>query len=226
MKLVIFDMDQTLVELLPVHDAALDQLFQTYFNTGARFAETDFAGRSLPENFLALARLKNIADDAVLGKEEELLAAYERFFARHIPANAADYILPGVTRLLEKLSETDNVVALYTGDSPGIVRSTMTATGLGRYFAFFVASTEACDRAGLVRKAIEKAEQRTGKRFEGREIVIIGDSVRDIACGKVFGALTIAVATGLHSREELARCEPDYLRPDLKDTEQVLQAIG
>jgi phosphoglycolate phosphatase-like HAD superfamily hydrolase len=226
MKLVIFDMDQTLVELLHTHDAALNELFQTYFGVHARFAETDFAGRSLPENFVALARLKNIPEEVVEGKKEELLAAYERFFARNIPTNASDAILPGVTRFLERLARTDHLVALYTGDSPRIVCSIMEASGLGRHFAFFVAGTEAHNRAGLVRKVLEKARQRTGKRFEGRDIVIIGDSVRDVAVGKEFNALTIAVTTGLHSWEELAKYQPDYLLESMEDTNSILKAIG
>lgn len=226
MKLVIFDMDQTLVELLHIHDAALKELFQTYFGVDAQFAETDFAGRSLPENFVALARLKNIPEEMVEGMKGELLAAYERFFAQNVPANASDAILPGVTRLLQRLEHTDHLVALYTGDSPRIVSSIMEATGLGRYFAFFVAGTEAHNRTDLVKKVLEKAWQGTGKRFEGRDIVIIGDSTRDVAVGKEFNALTIAVTTGLHSREDLAECQPNYLLDSMEDTDSVLEAIG
>jgi phosphoglycolate phosphatase-like HAD superfamily hydrolase len=42
----------------------------------------------------------------------------------------------------------------------------------------------------------------------------------------LFSALTIAVATGFHSEEELLKAEPDYLFDNLKDYRQVLKAIG
>jgi phosphoglycolate phosphatase len=56
--------------------------------------------------------------------------------------------------------------------------------------------------------------------------VIIGDSIRDVECGRLFGALTIAVATGFHSKEELLKAEPDYPFDNLKNYRKVLKAIG
>jgi phosphoglycolate phosphatase-like HAD superfamily hydrolase len=78
----------------------------------------------------------------------------------------------------------------------------------------------------MVKLAINKAEKSTGREFRDKNIVIIGDSVRDIECGKLFSALTIAVATGFHSEEELLKVEPDYLFDNLKDYRKVLKAIG
>jgi len=56
--------------------------------------------------------------------------------------------------------------------------------------------------------------------------VIIGDSLRDIDCGKQLQALTIAVATGFNSEEELSKRKPDYLFKSLKEYRKVLEAIG
>ena len=47
--------------------------------------------------------------------------------------------------------------------------------------------------------------------FEPSEIDVIGDTPRDIACGKALGARTIAVATGSCSRVELAGHAPDFI---------------
>ncbi|MDP2931779.1 MAG: HAD hydrolase-like protein [Chloroflexota bacterium] len=55
---------------------------------------------------------------------------------------------------------------------------------------------------------------------------MIGDSVRDIECGRQFNALTIAVATGIYSADQLAKAHPDYLFKSLKDYKKVLRAIG
>ena len=78
----------------------------------------------------------------------------------------------------------------------------------------------------MIRLAIEKAEELTHRKFSGRNVVIIGDSVRDIECGKLFNALTIAVATGFHSAKELAQACPDYIVKDLRDRHIILAAIG
>jgi len=226
MKLFIFDLDQTLVDLISVHDAAVQELFKTYFGVGASLHEIDFAGRSLTENFAELARLKGITPNDFAERSKPLLESYEKIFRTKLPHTAAKYILPGVKPLLEELSESGNLVVLYTGDSPSITQRVLKVTGLGRYFKFSVYGTEASSRVQLAQMAIKKAEQLTGARFEGKNVVIVGDSVRDVECGKQLNALTIAVATGFHSEAELLSKKPDYLFKNLADYQKVLEIVG
>jgi phosphoglycolate phosphatase len=225
MKLIIFDLDQTLVDFLSVHDEVTRRLFKRLFNVDAKLAEVDFAGKSLTENFRELARLKNIPEDVFQKKSHQLLEGYDTAFSESLPNDATKYVLPGARELLSELSRTDNIVALYTGDSPGIVSQVLRATDLGRYFRFCLYGTEVETRADMVRLAIQKAEKMTGQQFEDKNIVIIGDSVRDIECGKLFHALTIAVATGFHSKVQLSTAGADYLFDNLKDYQKVLKAV-
>jgi phosphoglycolate phosphatase-like HAD superfamily hydrolase len=226
MKLVIFDLDQTLVDLISVHDATVKELFKSHFGVDASLREIDFAGKSLTENMAELARLKGIVRSKFTEKSKSLLESYEKIFQAKIPPIATNSILPGVTPLLEELSKTGNFVVLYTGDSPGVTQRVLEVTGLGKYFKFSVYGTEANSRVDMARLAIKKADQLTGARFDGKNVVIIGDSVRDIECGKKLNALTIAVATGFHSEEELTSRKPDYLFKNLKDYRKVLKTIG
>jgi len=225
MKLVIFDLDQTLVDLISVHDATIQELFKSYFGVNASLREIDFAGRSLTENLAELARLKGIVHSEFTGKGSLLLERYEKIFQAKIPPAASNYILPGVKPLLDELSKTSNLIVLYTGDSPGVTQRVLEATGLGKYFKFSVYGTEAKSRVDMARLAIKKAEQLTGARFKGKDIVIIGDSVRDVECGKQLNALTIAVATGFHSEQELLSKKPDYLFENLDNYQKVLNII-
>jgi len=226
MKLVIFDLDQTLVDFITIHDETTLELFRRFFGVDARLTDIDFAGRSLADNFGELARRKNVPADKFSEKLPELLDNYERIFAEKMPQDASRYILPGVKELLIELDKTDNFIVLYTGDSSGTVDTVFQATGLGKYFRFSQYGTEVKTRTEMARKAIEKAAALTRRKFSGKDIVIIGDSVRDIDCGKEFNALTIAVATGFHSAEELAAHKPDYLFKSLKDYRKVLKAIS
>jgi phosphoglycolate phosphatase len=226
MKLIIFDLDQTLIDLIWVHDATIRELFKSYFGVDASLREIDFAGKSLTENMAELARLKCITENEFLKKSKLLLESYEKIFQAKIPATASDYILPGVIPLLEELSKTPNLVVLYTGDSPGITQCVLQITGLDKYFKFSVYGTQAKSRVELAKMAIGKAEQLASGRFEGKDVVIVGDSVRDVECGKELNALTIAVATGFHSREELLSRKPDYLFKNLEEYQKVLDIIG
>jgi phosphoglycolate phosphatase-like HAD superfamily hydrolase len=225
MKLIIFDMDQTLVELLNVHNETMRKLFLRFFGLEAIFTETDFSGRSFTENILALAALKGIAESRIKPVLNDMLAAYDGIFVGELPSDARRYVLPGVVPLLEALRKAGHLLALYTGDSRAVVNSVLEATGLGGYFGAAFCGTEVPTRDDMVRQVIEWAKERTAHAFAGREIVIIGDSVRDVACGKAFGAVTIAVATGHQPYEQLAQTAPDYLFRDLSDTAAVLDAI-
>ncbi|MBI4187001.1 MAG: HAD family hydrolase [Chloroflexi bacterium] len=226
MKLIIFDLDQTLVDFISVHDEATQELFKSFFSVDARLTDIDFAGRSLSDNFRELGKLKNVPDATFNEKSSRLFEAYEDAFDRKIPADASRHILLGARELLERLSRTDNIIALYTGDSPGIVASVFRVTELGRYFSFCLYGTEVATRADMVKLAIDKAKKMARRNFKGKDVVIIGDSVRDIECGKLFNALTIAVATGFHSAEKLSEAGPDYLFDDLSDSAKVMRAIG
>jgi phosphoglycolate phosphatase len=225
MKLIIFDLDQTLVNFLSVHDEVTRILFKRFFNVDIRLTEIDFTGKSLTENFSELARLKNIPEDVFQRKNQQLLESYGSTFGKSLPNDATKYVLPGARELLSELSKTENIVVLYTGDSPEIVRQVFNATKLGKYFKFCLYGTEVATRADMVRLAIQKAERLTGQEFKDKNIVIIGDSVRDVECGKLFNALTIAVATGLHSKAQLSAAGPDYLLKDLKNYRKALEAI-
>jgi phosphoglycolate phosphatase len=225
MKLVIFDLDQTLVDFIEAHDKATQRLFSDFFGVKAKLTEIDFAGKSLDDNFLELARLKGISEDVFRKNRQKSLENYETTFSNSLPADAEKYILPGARELLSELLNTDHITALYTGDSPGIVSSVFRVTGLGKYFKFCLYGTEVNTRADMVTLAIGKATEMTGHDFKNKGIVIIGDSVRDIECGKLFNALTIAVATGFHSRAQLLAAGPDYLFTDLKDYQNILAAI-
>jgi phosphoglycolate phosphatase-like HAD superfamily hydrolase len=47
------------------------------------------------------------------------------------------------------------------------------------------------------------------------DCVIVGDSVSDVRAGKAAGAVTVAVLSGLFSREELAKERPDLILKDV-----------
>jgi phosphoglycolate phosphatase-like HAD superfamily hydrolase len=70
------------------------------------------------------------------------------------------------------------------------------------------------DRNALGHVAIERASKRHGHAPSQFEVTVIGDTPKDIACGKAAGARTIAVATGGYSADELARHDPDHVLED------------
>lgn len=226
MKLIIFDFDQTLVDFMPVHDEATDRLFQAYFNVRAKLTDIDFTGKSLLRNFIELAARKGIPEDAVSSRAEELLRKYDENFVAALSSGGSGRVLPGVRELLDALRGTRYHLALYTGGSTRIVQAIFERAGLGMYFKVVVTSNDAPTRPGMVRLVMDRVGKLTGATLAGADVVIVGDSVRDVETGRAVGARTIAVATGYHPGEMLAKAGADYVFSDLRDTEQVLRIIA
>ncbi|MBE0480036.1 MAG: HAD family hydrolase [Dehalococcoidia bacterium] len=224
MKLVVFDLDHTLVDLIAIHDEVTDELFREEYGVHARLTEIDYSGRSMTENLIQVARLKNISPER-LGDSAGLLQKYEKKFSRKLPVRAGEYILSGVEKLLGAVARKGHLLALYTGDSPGIVQAVFKNTGLGKHFRIAVCGTQAETRDGLLRLAIGQAESIAGGQFTDSDVVVVGDSVRDIEAGRKVNARTIAVVTGFHSEEALREAGPDCLFKDLQDCDAVLGAI-
>ena len=82
------------------------------------------------------------------------------------------------------------------------------------------------DRGDLVIEAIKKAEQHFGRRYDKRDIVVIGDTVHDIASAKKAGVVSVGVATGVtESFEALVAAGGDIVVNTLID-EAVLTVFG
>lgn len=226
MKLVIFDLDQTLVDLIDIHNEVTRKLFRRVFGVDARLTEIDFAGKSLLDNFKELAAFKRIPETEFNSKNQDLLGAYEDLFEESLPEEGSKYVLPGARELLSELTRTNHIIILYTGGSRRIGESVLRITGLGQYFRLTFYGTEVKARVDMVRKAIEQAEKLNNRRFQGRDVVIVGDSIRDIECGKEFNALTISVATGFHSHAQLREKGADFIFYNLNEWRKIVDIIN
>lgn len=226
MKLVIFDLDQTLVDVFQTHDRSVALAFEEFFGkSGVSLEQLDYAGRSLLESFGELARLHGVPAAEFEPRRRELLSRYEDNFVAGYPADPAPFILPGVTALLAALAACGDYLALYTGDSARVAQAMLTASSLDVYFRRFFYGTEFPSRLAMVLKVIQSAEADAGQGFKGADVVIVGDSVRDVTCAREAGVIGIAVTTGLHTPAQLAAAGPDHLLADLADTEGVLKLI-
>jgi len=225
MKLIIFDLDQTLVEVLAIHDESACRLFMEFFNVCANFSDVEYAGRSMQDNFIQMGNRHGVDTTVINEKMPDLIAHYDRIFTDRIINDAAKYILPGVVPLLENLAKTDSIVVLYTGDSRPVGESILKSTGLAKYFLKTFHATEVQERADMIQQAINWAYDNKGIAFKGNNIVVIGDSIRDIECGHYFHTRTISVATGYYDIKRLAEEKPDYIFKNLEDYRAVIKAI-
>jgi len=131
-------------------------------------------------------------------------------------------VLPGVAELLGKLEQREDcLMGLLTGNIEAGARLKLRHFEIDLHFCFGAYSNDHSLRNELGPIAIDRAEGLSGKRFEPQRTVIIGDTLKDIACARAFGAHVIGVATGGASHEQLDSGQPDILLTDLAETDVV-----
>src|SRR5438046_6447059 len=154
------------------------------------------------------------------------LDSYVHFLSLELPRRKGK-LLPGVLELLEKLKTRKHLVlGLLTGNVSRGAQLKLGHYGVWHFFEFGAFADDHHNRNELVAFARARAKEKHGREFSAEEIDVIGDTPRDIACGRALGARTIAVATGRWSRDELAKYEPDFLIDDLSDVETIINTLG
>jgi phosphoglycolate phosphatase-like HAD superfamily hydrolase len=117
-------------------------------------------------------------------------------------------------------------LGLQTGNIRPTGQQKLRAAGIDpEWFPVAAFGSDSVDRVGLFPVAWQRAKELTGYTFTGHNTVAIGDTPGDVLSAQANGVLAIAVASGFCSFDDLAECQPDYLWPDLSDTESVLSVL-
>lgn len=224
MKLVIFDLDQTLVDVFPFHNKATELTFRKIFNIKARMDEIDFGGKTIKKVFAELAILKKIPKSEIKRKIKTALKKYDQTFISILPKSTKKFVLPGASLLVNKLAkDKNNFLIILTGDSKKIAKTVLKRANLFIKFHFLITGEKTTNRIKLMKIAIKKAQKETKqKKFE--KIIVIGDSIHDIEAGRAVRALTIGILTGHHTKNQLKAKKADYIFKNLKD-KRILKLI-
>jgi len=203
---------------------ALIRAFKERFGIDDDFSDIEIAGMTDSGIVVSILNKHNISPthENVSG----FLDSYVHFLSLELPRRKGK-LLPGVLQLLEKLKSRPHLVlALLTGNVSRGARLKLEHYGVWHFFKFGAFADDHRDRNQLGRFARARAKEKHGREFAAAEIDIIGDTPRDIACGRVLGARTVAVATGRWSRDELAKHQPDFMIDDLSDVETIIDTLG
>ena len=231
MKLVLFDVDGTLLWTdgagrRAIHRALLDEA-----GAAGPIDTYRFDGKTDPQivrELLTLAHHPQATDDA-------MIQAVCRCYVDHLRAELdrpaqATKILAGIEPLLAALEPHEKaeraLVGLLTGNVAQGAALKLRSAGLdpGR-FRVGAYGSDSAQRGDLPRVAAARASAQTGRVFAGSDVVILGDTPDDVACGRSLGARSVAVATGFYDVSALRACGASYVFETLADTAAVLYAI-
>jgi phosphoglycolate phosphatase len=216
MKLVLFDIDGTLLscgpQVRPVFAGALMEVFGT---TGA-IDTYDFTGRTDPGIVLELVGGAGVPDAVVREGLPRMRELYTGRLERALD-RAGMRLLPGVVEILDRLSGREDIVlALLTGNWEPGAKAKLSRFDLNGYFPFGAFGCDGIDRSDLPPVALDRAERAMGRRFRPEEVLIVGDSIHDVSCAHAHGIPCLAVETGRTPGETLRAVGADWVIADLR----------
>ncbi|MEI6076555.1 MAG: HAD family hydrolase [Verrucomicrobiota bacterium] len=213
-RLVLFDIDGTLVHTGGAGTAAFTRTFATEFNLHHGTEKMRFAGRtdvSLVREFFRIHGLP------------ESPANFQRFFENyvfwldHILARNGGEACRGIREFIRDLQALPEppVLGLLTGNISLGAEIKLRHFGLWELFHFGGFADDHEDRNHIAAAALARGRRVLDPELQPQEVVVIGDTPFDVRCGKFIGARTLAVATGGAKLTELQPHGADWTVADL-----------
>lgn len=225
-KAILFDIDGTLLKCAGAGKKALIRACSEVFGTVGRMASVDFQGKTDPLILRESLGVMGFSDDDIQRNTDALKQRYFTHLAEYM-RESSSVLMPGVEKLLERLSGMVSMLpGLLTGNFRESARIKLDRFGLNRFFGFGVFGDDAAHRNDMPPIARRILRERYELDIPFGDIVIIGDTVYDVECAQVAGAVSVAVGTGWVGKEVLLSHGPDHYFEDLSDTDGVLAAIA
>jgi phosphoglycolate phosphatase len=222
--LILFDIDGTLVTGGPAKGAFRLALQKVYGTTGP-IDGWEFSGKTDPQIARELLDVAGLTSEEIDDGLPVLWEVYLDELERRMESDPTR-ILPGVVQLLDGLDRhSDTGLGLLTGNVAKGAELKLGAVGLANRFSVGAFGSDNEMRNALPAVAVQRASEAWNVSFEPGQVVVVGDTARDVECGRHLGARTLGVATGRFRPEVLMEAGADVVVENLEDTERVLEVL-
>lgn len=221
MKICLFDIDGTLLSSGGAGKAALESALTEDFGIALR-ANIPYSGRTDRAIIRELFHVHGVSETP------ENLDKIFQGYLRRLPASLTQHqgrVLPGIHFLLDALPRRGVAVGLLTGNVRAGARAKLGHFGIFDHFRFGGFGDHHFDRDDVAREALAEVHRHHGPEIEPDRIWVIGDTPLDVRCARAIGARVIAVATGVHTLDQLKATNPDMAFQDLESAEAILESI-
>lgn len=227
-KLVLFDIDGTLLLTSGAGRRAMIAAISEEVEPADGLSRIRFDGKTDPQIVIELLAAAGQPVPPTPARLDAICRRYVELLSEELGRPAAHTtVMPGIRSLLDRLHVEEGVVlGLLTGNVAGGARLKLLSAGIDPVlFRVGAFGSDSAHRPDLPPVAVQRAARYFGRELSGSEVVIIGDTPADIACGECINARAVGVATGGYTVSELDACRPHAVFEDLSDTEGVMSSI-
>lgn len=208
-RLVLFDIDGTLIHTNAAGITAFGEAFREVFHFPAAIRGISFAGRT--DTGLARQILRAHGHEPTQADFDRFFASYTRWL-HHILSRVGGGIFDGVGQFMQDLRRQAEppAIGLLTGNIRRGAEIKLAHFGIWNDFEFGAFADDHENRNEIARVAQKRGSERMKRELSGDEILVIGDTPLDIECGRAIGARVLAVATGHFTVDQLNEHKPDW----------------
>jgi phosphoglycolate phosphatase len=214
LRLVLFDIDGTLIHTNSAGVKAFARVLETQFKTPNGIAGVKFSGRT----DTSLVR-EIFGKHGIEPSKENFHVFFEQyaFWLAHLLTDCKGDIFPGVWRLIYELQSLPEppALGLLTGNIRLGAEIKLRHFNLWEFFLTGAFGDDHEDRRQIAAIAQERGARILNRKLSGDEVLVIGDTPRDVDCGRAIGAKILAVATGDCPLAELQSHNPTWAVADL-----------
>jgi phosphoglycolate phosphatase len=212
---VLFDIDETLVHTGGSGARSWKAAFDQLYGVPADIGQHSSAGETDPQ--VGRATFKGVlgrdpSDDEL----DQIYAHYLLHLAEDILVAPGYRVLPGAEQTLVELGTAGVMLGLVSGAMEGAARTKLIPANLNRFFIFGAYGSDSPDRAELTGLAIAKAA-RLHARLTPDQVYVVGDTPHDIEATRAAGAVSVGVASGKFSTDELQKAGADHVLSSLEE---------
>ena len=222
MRLILFDIDGTLIDSGGAGVRSLDLALKELFSIDNGFQGISMAGKTDTQIIKEGLIKHGMSADGNVGR---IIKAYLVHLTEEI-TNNGKHVKPGIYAVLDKLKQRrEPGVGLLTGNLERGARIKLEPFGLNKYFSTGAFGSDDEDRNNLLPIAVNRFEELFKIKIELDGCVIVGDTPRDVECANIYGAMCIGVATGPYSAADLIKAGADYVFEDLSNSDSLFRSL-
>jgi len=222
-KLVLFDIDRTLITSSKAHHKAFSEGFKKIYGVDTTIDIINHHGMTEQQIIIEVLKKNGLNEQQIKLKLKKCMEVMVDAFNKLVE-NDEIIMLDGVKELLEELEKNNVLMGLVTGNLEPIAKGKLKKVGLNYYFKVGGFGEDDINRTNLVKIAIKRAEENFNFKFNNN-VFLFGDAPQDMKAGKEAGIKTIGITTGIYSKEQLKNAGADFIVENFKNKKEILKIL-